>query len=78
MESETASGNVKLALETSSFLNPDCWNKLFEFYPAKGIHVIAPVWNWPDFAPIKAKINAPPGFDDQLELFSGFSDLGIF
>jgi len=34
--------------------------------------------NWPDFAPIKAKINIPPGFDDELELFSGFSDLGIF
>jgi len=78
VESKTASGTLKLALETSSFLNPDCWNKLFEFYPAEGIHIIAPVWNWPDFAPIKAKINLPGGFDDELELFSGFSDLGIF
>ena len=78
IESMTASGSYKDALLTSPFLNANCWNKLFEFYPAEGIHLIAPVWENPDFAPIREKVNLPPGFDDELDLFSGFSNLGLF
>ena len=77
-ESTTALGLLKDALLTSPFLNADCWNKLFEIYPGEGVALIGPVWEDPDFAHIRDKVKLPPGFEDELNLISGFSDLGIF
>lgn len=78
IESKTALGTVRNELLTTPFLNADCWNKLFEFYPGEGMALIGPVWEYPDFAPIREKVKLPPGFEDELDLISGFSDLGIF
>lgn len=59
-------------------LDPDFWNSEMEKNPGETINILAPVWNDPEFSEIKKGIKIPPGFEDELDLFSGFSDLGLF
>jgi hypothetical protein len=59
-------------------LDPNFWNSELEKNPGETVHLLAPVWNDPEFSEIKKGIKIPPGFEDELDLFSGFSDLGLF
>jgi len=63
---------------TLPVLDPNFWNSELEKNPGETVHLLAPVWNDPEFSEIKKGIKIPPGFEDELDLFSGFSDLGLF
>jgi len=63
---------------TLPVLDSNFWNSELEKNPGETVHLLAPVWNDPEFSEIKKGIKIPPGFEDELDLFSGFSDLGLF
>jgi len=68
----------KKALQSAPFMKAECWNRLFEFYPAEGVTLIAHVWNLPEFADIRKDVKIPAGQQDKLNLRSELSDLGLF
>ena len=68
----------KKLMITLPMLDPKFWNERMEENPGETIHILAPIWNDPGFTEIKKGIKIPPGYEDQLDLFSGFSELGLF
>ena len=68
----------KKLMKTLPMLDSNFWNQQMEQNPGKTIHILSPFWNDPVFTEIKKGIKIPPGFEDQLDLFSGFSELGLF
>lgn len=68
----------KKLMMTLPMLDSNFWNERMEENPGETIHILAPIWNDPEFTEIKKRIKIPPGYEDQLDLFSGFSELGLF
>ena len=62
---------------TLPFFRPDWWNSELQRDPGKTVHFLASCWNhMPE--EMKSKIVIPPGYEDELDLFSGFDELGLF
>jgi|688.fasta_scaffold53497_6 hypothetical protein len=68
----------KKLMITLPMLDSNFWNERMEENPGETIHILAPIWNDPGFTEINKGIKIPPGYEDQLDLFSGFSELGLF
>jgi len=64
-------------MKTLPYLQPDWWNSELQRDPGKTVHLLASCWkDMPE--EIKSGIVIPPGYEDELDLFSGFNELGLF
>jgi hypothetical protein len=62
---------------TLPWLGPDWWNQELQRDPAKTVHLLATVWNHMP-KDMQSAIKIPKGYENQLDLFSGFDELGLF
>jgi hypothetical protein len=66
----------KLILTLPGF-QPDWWNSELQRDPGKTVHLLATVWNHMP-KDMQSAIKIPKGYEGDLELFSGFDELGLF
>ena len=68
---------AKKLILTLPYLQPDWWNSELQRDPGKTVHFLAPWWkDMPE--DMKSKIKIPSGYENELDLFSGFDEMGLF
>jgi len=73
----TGNAAAQKLMKTLPWTQPDWWNSELQRDPGKTVHLLAPWWkDMPE--EIKSGIVIPPGYEDELDLFSGFDELGLF
>lgn len=68
-------GNNFLLLST--FVNADMINGLIAEDPEQTVIDLAPLWNSPDFLPMRKNIKIPPRYRDEMGLLGDLSNLGF-
>ena len=58
-------------------LQPDWWNLELQRDPGKTVHLLATVWKSMPLD-MQSSIKIPHGYENQLDLFSEFDELGLF
>jgi hypothetical protein len=73
----TGTEEAKKLILTLPWLQPDWWNLELQRDPGKTVHLLGSLWN---HLPknIQSAIKIPKGYEDQMDLFSGFDELGLF
>ena len=62
---------------TLPWIQPDWWNQELQRDPGKTVHMLSTMWNHMP-KDMQSAIKIPKGYEDQLDLFSGFDELGLF
>ena len=73
----TGTEEAKKLILTLPYLQPDWWNLELQRDPGKTVHLLATMWNHMP-KDIQSAIKIPKGYENQLDLFSGFDELGLF
>jgi hypothetical protein len=73
----TGTEEAKKLILTLPWLQPDWWNSELQRDPGKTVHLLATIWN---LIPknMQSAIKIPKGYEDQMDLFTGFDELGLF
>ena len=64
-------------ISTLPWIQPDWWNSELQRDPGKTVHLLGSAWNHMP-KDMQSAIKIPKGYEDQLDLFSGFDELGLF
>ena len=73
----TGTAAAKKLILTLPWLQPDWWNSELQRDPGKTVHLLSVVWKHMP-KDMQSAIKIPHGYEDQLDLFSGFDELGLF
>ena len=73
----TGTPEDKKLISTLPWLQLDWWNLELQRDPGKTVHLLSTMWN--DMPKdMQSAIKIPKGYENQLDLFSGFDELGLF
>jgi hypothetical protein len=64
-------------ISTLPWIQPDWWNQELQRDPGKTVHLLSTMWNHMP-KDMQSAIKIPKGYEGDLELFSGFDELGLF
>ena len=64
-------------ISTLPWLQPDWWNQELQRDPGKTVHLLSTMWNHMP-KDMQSVIKIPKGYENQMDLFSGFDELGLF
>jgi len=64
-------------MATLPYVNPDWFNKELQRDPGKTLHKLGPILKYLD-PKVRAGFKIPPGYENEFDLFSNFSELGLF
>ena len=73
----TGTPQSKKLILTLPWLQPHWWNLELQRDPGKTVHLLGSAWNHMP-KEMQSAIKIPKGYEDQLDLFSGFDELGLF
>ena len=73
----TGSEKARKLISTLPWIQPDWWNSELQRDPGKTVHLLATVWKHMP-KDMQSAIKIPRGYEGDLELFSGFHELGLF
>jgi hypothetical protein len=73
----TGTPQAKKLILTLPWLQPKWWNSELQRDPGKTVHLLGSEWNYMP-KNLQSAIKIPKGYENQLNLFSGFHELGLF